>query len=105
MSIKREIYEVLEGNGAMTVYQIAKSLDRNYSTWLRNRVDEMVTIGDLKRIKRKSENGRPAYVYKIADERGSLRRQWQSEKLRGYPFTYEMWLEEKLKECRKRRGE
>lgn len=89
----------------MTVYQIAKAIDRKYSTWLRNHVEEMVKIGDLKRIKRKPHNGRPAYVYKIADERGSLRRQWQADKSRGYPFTYEMWLEEMLEDCRKRRGE
>ena len=100
MSIKREIYSAIQDRGAMTVYEIAVAIDRKYSTWLRNHVDDMVVGGDLKRFKRPKDNGRPAYVYDLRDKYRNLRSEWQAERSRGYPFTYEMWLEEKLKDCR-----
>lgn len=104
MTIKREIYKVMEQNDGLTAREIANCIDRKYSTWLRNHIEEMVSIGDLKRIKRRSANGRPAYVYKIALKALSLRKEYQSERLRGYPFSYEMWLEEQVRMLRREGG-
>jgi len=99
MSIKQDIEDALKENGAMTIYQIAHAIGRKYSTWLRNHADEMVELGNLKRTPRKANNGRPTYVYSVVKLR-NLRREFKSEQAKGYPFTYEMWLEEELKKCR-----
>lgn len=99
MSIKAKIYASLDGKPPKTVYEIARAVNRPYSTWLRRKVEEMVRAGDLKRVKRTPNGGRPAFVYSIAQKRGSFRRQWLAERERGYPFTYEMWLEAQLEDC------
>lgn len=100
MTIKQDIYRVMEQNDGLTAREIAACIGRKYSTWLRNHIEEMVSIGDLKRIKRRSPNGRPAFVYKMALKAQSLRKEYQAERLRGYPFSYEMWLEDQIRNLR-----
>lgn len=100
MNIRQQIYKVVKQSDGLTAREIARCIDRNYSTWLRNHIDGMVELGDFKKLKRRGVNGRPVYFYKLADPLRSLRAEYLAEKMRGYTWTYEMWLEDKVRELR-----
>ncbi|MEO1440280.1 MAG: hypothetical protein AAFV33_07735 [Chloroflexota bacterium] len=96
MTLKHEIHDLLEQSEPLTVYEIARCLDRKYSSYIRRSVETMVEMGVIKKAKRKSHNGRPAYVYSVVGKYRSLRAEWRAAVNMGNVLTYEMWLEQQL---------
>ncbi len=67
VDIRRQIYDVVcQSDRAVTRGEIARALKRKPSTWLNERIDQLVEVGYFKRSEYTWHNGMPVFYYEVA---------------------------------------
>ena len=97
MKIEREVLTLLSDGKPRTIHEIARGINRRYSSWLRGVVVRLAKDGMIEKTPRLFGAGRPANVYRWRKPEGmSVRDQYRRDVIAGYAYTYAVWLEEQL---------